>query len=75
LAGGPRVVNLGVDGVHPVALAGLVEHYGHEIRGRKVLLHCNLLWMSSPEADLQGGKERSINHPALIPQLDRKSVV
>jgi hypothetical protein len=69
LDGRERVVNLGVDGAHPVALAGLVEDYGREITGRPVLLHCNLLWISSRDADLQGDKERSINHAALIPQF------
>lgn len=68
-AGGPRFANLGVDGIHPAAMAGLLEHYGRAISGKRVLLHCNLLWMSSPASDLQGRKERSFNHPQLVPQL------
>jgi hypothetical protein len=64
-----RFANMGVDGIHPAALAGLMEHYGRSIAGRKVILHCNLLWMSSPRHDLQGDKELSINHPDLIPQF------
>jgi len=33
------------------------------------LLHCNLLWMSDPEADMQLAKEQVFNHPALVPQF------
>jgi len=64
-----RFVNLGIDGIHPAALAGLVEQYGRAITGRKVILHCNLLWMSSERRDLRSTKEDPINHPDLIPQF------
>jgi hypothetical protein len=69
LAGEERFANLGVDGIHPAALLGLVEHYGGAIRGRNVVLHCNLLWISSPRHDLSGDKEFAFNHPALVPQF------
>ncbi len=69
LAGADRFANLGVDGIHPVALAGLIQHYGREIVGRDVILHCNLLWMSSKRHDLQITKEFVFNHPALAPQF------
>lgn len=69
LTGRQRFANLGVDGIHPAALAGLVEHYGGAVRGRKVVLNCNLLWMSSARHDLQTEKEFSFNHPALVPQF------
>lgn len=61
--------NLGIDGIHPAALAGLTEHYGQAISRRKVILHCNLLWMSSQRRDLRTEKEFPINHPDLIPQF------
>ena len=67
--GNRRFANMGIDGIHPAALAGLVEHYGRGISGRKVILHCNLLWMSSPRHDLAGDKEFSFNHPDLVPQF------
>lgn len=67
--GGGRFLNLGVDGIHPVAMAGLVEHYGRALRGKKVLLHCNLLWMSSKTHDLQLDKHFAFNHPRLVPQF------
>jgi hypothetical protein len=67
--GDRRFANMGVDGIHPAALAGLMEHYGRSISNRRVILHCNLLWMSSPRHDLAGSKGRSFNHPDLVPQF------
>ena len=69
LAGSERVANLGVDGMHPMALAGLIEHYGGAIRGKNVILLCNPLWMSSPKHDLQSDEEFRFNHPKLVPQF------
>ena len=64
-----KFVNGGVNGLFPLALEGLVDYYGHGLRNRKVLLHCNLLWLSSPKADLQIDKEESFNHSRLVPQF------
>lgn len=69
LAGRERFVNLGLDGTHPMALYGLLRHYGKAIKGEKVILHMNHLWLSSPEADLQTEKEFRFNHPRLVPQF------
>lgn len=69
VAGEDRFANLGVDGIHPAAMAGLIEYYGRAIRGRNVILHCNLLWMSSTRHDLQSRKEFPFNHPKLVPQF------
>jgi len=73
LAGGPHYANLGLPGAHPAALAGLVETYGRALRGKSVILFCNLLWMTSPRRDLQGedgeGAEDRFNHPRLVPQF------
>jgi hypothetical protein len=68
-AGADRFVNLGLDGVHPVALCGLVESYGSAIRDRQVVLNCNLLWISSRRHDLSAEKEFAFNHPGLVPQF------
>ncbi len=68
-AGGERFANLGLDGAYPIALEGLVRHYGRSIRGRDVILHLNLLWLSSPEADLQVETVVRFNHPRLVPQF------
>ncbi len=62
-------VNAGVNGLFPLALEGLVQSYGDVMKGRRVLLHCNLLWMTSPEADLSSEKEQRFNHPTLVPQF------
>ncbi|MEE9609820.1 MAG: hypothetical protein V3W19_01140 [Desulfatiglandales bacterium] len=69
LAGDERFINLGLDGSHPMALFGLIQHYGKAIKGEKVILHMNLLWLSSQEADLQTEKEFHFNHPRLVPQF------
>src|SRR5215216_4113226 len=53
-----RFVNAGVNGLYPLAIEGLVNHYAN-LRGRKIILHCNVLWMSSPKADLQDPKPQS----------------
>jgi hypothetical protein len=64
-----KFVNGGVNGLFPLALEGLVDSYGRALRNRKVLLHCNLLWMSSPKADLSIDKEEKFNHSRLVPQF------
>ena len=66
---GAPFANLGVNGIHPAALAGLVEYYARSLRNRPVLLHYNPLWMSSKRHDLQTEKEFRFNHPALVPQF------
>lgn len=62
-------VNAGINGLYPLALEGLANAYLPVRDHGKVLLHANLLWMSSPEADLQTSKEQTINHAALLPQF------
>ena len=69
LAGQDRFANLGVDGMYPVAMAGLLDYYGDGIADSRVLLHFNPLWLASREHDLQAGKEFRLNHPELIPQF------
>ncbi len=70
LSGEERFANMGLDGLHPVAIFGLLKYYGGDIRGRNVLIHLNPLWLSSSRYDLRSEKEFSFNHPGLIPQLD-----
>jgi hypothetical protein len=69
MTGREQFANLGVDGIHPVALSGLLKYYGRDITGRKIVLHFNPLWMSSSKQDLQSTKEFSFNHPKLAPQF------
>jgi hypothetical protein len=68
-SGKHQFVNMALNGLYPLALEGLVRYYGKDLTRRKVLLHCNLLWMSSPQADLSQSKEQVFNHPTLVPQL------
>jgi hypothetical protein len=65
----PRFVNAGVNGLFPLAFEGLVSDYSDAVRHRKLIVHCNLLWMSSPKADLHTDKEERFNHADLVPQF------
>ena len=69
MAGDDHFANLGLDGTHPAALAGLVQYYGGTIRGSKVIAQCNPLWMSSEKRDLRTKEEFRFNHPRLVPQF------
>jgi hypothetical protein len=62
-------VNCGMNGLFPLAMEGLVEHYGSALSNRKVILHCNVLWMTSPQADLSSPKEQVFNHSRLVAQF------
>ena len=64
-----RFLNCGVNGLFPLAMEGLVRHYGGSLRNRKIIVHCNVLWMSSPKADLSAKKEQEFNHSRLVPQF------
>jgi hypothetical protein len=64
-----QFINGGVNGLVPLALEGLVKYYGDTLRDRKIILHCNVLWMSSPKADLQINQEETFNHQQLVPQF------
>jgi hypothetical protein len=68
-AGSDRFVNAGLDGAHPLALEGLIGHHCSGLRNREVVLHLNLLWMSSPQTDLQVQRVVGLNHPRLVSQL------
>ncbi len=69
LAGSERTANLGLDGAHPMALAGLIDSYAGSVSNKTVILVCNLLWMSSPKHDLQLADEFHFNHSKLVPQF------
>jgi hypothetical protein len=66
------VANLAIDGLHSVALEGLLKYYGGAIRNKTVILHCNPLWMNSRKYDLSDDEEMQVHHPRLIPQLSPK---
>jgi hypothetical protein len=61
--------NMGLDGIHPAAMSGLIETYTAEFKNRKIIVGINLLWMSSPRHDLNGAVNSEINHKTLLPQF------
>jgi hypothetical protein len=50
-------------------MKGLIRHHCSGLRDQDVVLHLNLLWLSSPQADLQAERHTDFNHPGLIPQF------
>jgi hypothetical protein len=68
-AGSGRFVNAGLDGTHPLALEGLIRHHCAGLKDSEVILHLNLLWVTSPQADLQAERGARVNHPRLVPQF------
>jgi hypothetical protein len=64
-----RFINAGVNGLFPLAEEGLVNSYSSALHHQKVILQCNLLWMTSPKADLSTDKEEQFNHSRLVPQF------
>ncbi len=69
LGKGNLFANLGLDGIHPVAMLGLIKYYGESISNKDVILHLNLLWMTSKKHDLSDVEEFRFNHPRLVPQF------
>ena len=70
--GNERFANMGIDGIHPAALYGLVKKYSGNIKDRDIIVGVNLLWMSSPRHDLSGEINNEINHKKLLPQFSRE---
>ncbi len=70
--GHPLFVNGGINGMHPLAMTGLVGDYAGSLRRQAVFVHCNLLWQTSAERDLSTDADLSFNHPRLVPQFTWK---
>ncbi len=64
-----RFVNLGLNGLFPLAQEGLIHYYGRSLQHEKILLQFNPLWLTSPKADLSSEKEERFNHSGLVPQF------
>ncbi|MDD2707861.1 MAG: hypothetical protein PHV34_07600 [Verrucomicrobiae bacterium] len=71
-AGRELFANLGVDGLHPAAIYGLIKYHGTSLRNRQVIINFNPLWYTSARLDLQGNEEARFNHPGLVPQFFSK---
>ncbi len=69
LSGREKFANMGLDGIHPAAMNGLVKCFAPNLKNRKVIAGVNLLWMSSPRHDLSGPVNSEINHKILLPQF------
>ena len=69
IAGREIFANLGVDGMHPAAMAGLIEYHATSIRNTKVIINLNPLWFTSAKLDLQEDEETNFNHAGLVPQF------
>ncbi len=72
LKGMEQFANLGVNGMHPVSLSGLMAGYAKALKGRRIILHYNPLWMSSQRHDLQVAERFQFNHARLAPQFAMK---
>lgn len=73
LEGRDRYANLGLNGKQPVALAGLIEHYGSALKDKEVVLHCNPLWMSEAKHDLRDPDDAGVfGDWELAPQFSPK---
>ncbi|MFC1539789.1 hypothetical protein ACFL6H_10230 [Candidatus Latescibacterota bacterium] len=68
-AGKNIFANVGVDGIHPAAMVGLIKYFGKDIKQKNVIINLNPLWMSSKRHDLSGEEEFRFNHPRLVPQM------
>jgi len=64
-----RFINGGLNGLFPLAQEGLVTYYSRSLGRGKVIVQCNLLWLTSPKADLSTPKEEQFNHSRLVPQF------
>jgi hypothetical protein len=64
-----RFVNLGLNGLFPLAQEGLIHYHGRSLRHEKILVQFNPLWLTSPKADLSSEKEEPFNHSTLVPQF------
>ncbi len=67
--GGDDFFNLGIYGIHPAALYGLIDRFAPSLHKRKIIAGVNPLWMSSKRHDLTGEKNSEINHRRLLPQF------
>jgi hypothetical protein len=65
----PRFANAGLDGMHPVALAELLEHHAPGITRTRVLVQFDPLWMILENASIDKQKGTMFNRPDLIPRL------
>jgi hypothetical protein len=68
----PRFANAGLDGMHPIALAELIEHHAPAIERKSVIVHLDPLWLmvrDQPAATAMPIGNYLFNRPGLVPRL------
>ncbi len=65
----PRFANAGLDGMHPVALAELLEYHAPALTGKHILLHFDPLWLIHEDDVSDLNKAKLFNRPDLVPRL------
>lgn len=65
----PRFANAGLDGMHPIALAELLEYHAPAIAKKRVLLQFDPLWLIVKNPSDKSRKNYLFNRPDLIPRL------
>lgn len=66
-----NVVNLGLEGLHPIAMKTLVASAKSVFRKRDILLYFNPIWLNTRESDMQEAGTATSQHPVLLPQFSR----
>ncbi len=64
-----RYINAGLDGMHPIALAQLLEHHAPAIQKKDVILQFNPLWLMVTTPDQKLPDDPLQNRPGLVPRL------
>jgi hypothetical protein len=64
-----RYINAGLDGMHPIALAQLLEHHAPAIQKKDVVLQFNPLWLMMSSANQKLPEDPLLNRPGLVPRL------
>jgi hypothetical protein len=64
-----RYINAGLDGMHPIALAELLEHHAPAIQKKDVILQFNPLWLMINSPNQNQPDDPLRNRPGLVPRL------
>jgi hypothetical protein len=64
-----RYINAGLDGMHPIALAQLLEHHAPAIQKKDVILQFNPLWLMIQSPNQKLPDDPLANRPGLVPRL------
>jgi len=65
----PRFANAGLDGMHPLALAELLQYHAPAVSHTRVLLHFDPLWLMQEGPSSPHSRGILYNRPDLIPRL------